>query len=123
MGNETDAKEKLRALLTRRNWSDKQASVRAGVSRSTISTYFREPDRDLLFNNMVALARALGVSLDWLAGLPPQPGVSLDWLAGRDRKHQPELTPEQEELVEAYNRLDEAHRSVVLNMVRDLAGK
>ena len=50
-------------------------------------------------------------------------GVSLDWLAGRDRKHQPELTPEQEELVEAYNRLDEAHRSVVLNMVRDLAGK
>lgn len=58
----------------------------------------------------IALADALGVSLDWLAGLPPQPGVDT-------------LEPDARELVEAYSRLDEAHRAVVLNMVRDLAGK
>lgn len=100
---------RLDSAMKTRGWTQGQLEHYSGVGQSHISQIVRGETRPRI-DKAVALARALGVSLDWLAGLPPQPGVD-------------SLEPDAQELVEAYHRLDEAHRQVVLNMVRDLAGK
>lgn len=95
--------------MRRRRWTQGQLEHASGVSQQHISQIARG-ERIPGIAALTKLAKALGVSLDWLAGLPPQPGVDT-------------LEPDARELVEAYSRLDEAHQAVVLNMVRDLAGK
>jgi len=100
--------EKLEALMELRGITQGVLELRSGVKQTTISGIITK-DRSPRLDTAVALADALD--------------VSLDWLAGRDRKHQPPLDPEQLALLEAFDRLDEDHRSVLLNIARDLAGK
>ena len=100
--------QRLDQVLTSRQLTQGQLSTYSGVGQSHISQIIRglkTPRLDVA----MALARALDVSLDWLAGLPPrEPGV---------------LQPDEEELVKAYRALDDAHQSAVLGLARDLGKK
>ena len=100
---------KIEEALTVRDWTQGQLELRSGVGQSHISQIVRGKTRPRI-DIAAALARALGVSLDWLAGVPPRPGGD-------------PLEPDEQELVEAFRRLDMAHRAVVLNMVRGLGAK
>lgn len=98
---------RLGQVIEQRELTQGQVELKTGLGQGHISQIIsgkRRPRIDIA----VALARALGVSLDWLAGLPPQPGVDT-------------LEPDARELVEAYSRLDEAHRQVVLLLAQGLA--
>ena len=100
--------QRLDQVLTSRQWTQGQLATYSGVGQSHISQIIRglkTPRLDVA----AALARALDVSLDWLAGLPPrEPGA---------------LEPDEEELLKAYKELDDAHQGVVLNMTRGLGEK
>ncbi len=88
-----------------RNWTQSDLARYSGLRQAHISQIINA-ERRPRFELMIPLARALDVSLDWLAGLPPkEPGV---------------LEPDEEELLKAYQALDDAHRKVVLDMVRGL---
>lgn len=106
--NNTGFGRRVEQLLASRQWTQGQLSAYSGIGQSHISQVIRglkTPRLDVA----MALARALDVSLDWLAGLPPQePGI---------------LEPDEEELLKAYKALDEAHRKVVLGLARDLGEK
>ena len=100
--------QRINDALTARGWSQKRLEIRSGVSQQHISQIVNG-ERKPGITTVVKLARALDVSLDWLAGLPPrEPGA---------------LEPDEEELLKAYRELDEAHQGVVLNMVRGLGEK
>lgn len=96
-------------VIEQRELTQGQVELKTGLGQGHISQIIsgkRRPRIDIA----IALARALGVSLDWLAGLPPPPGVA-------------SLDPAQRELVEAFGRLTPAHQTAVLRMVRDLVEK
>lgn len=88
-----------------RGWKQQDLADASGLSQGHLSEVINGKRR-LQFVLMIRLARALDVSLDWLAGLPPkEPAV---------------LEPDEEELLKAYRALDEAHRKAVLGLARDL---
>ena len=96
--------EKARKI---RGWTQGQLEEYAKVDQSTISklkTTGRDPD----FPIACKLAQALGVSLDWLAGLPARtPG---------------ELLPDEQELLRLYrNELEDGSRDVLLDMAHTMA--
>ncbi len=97
--------DRVKQALKARRWTQKQLELHSGVSQQHVSQIVNGK-RSPGFEYVIPIARALDVSLDWLAGLPPkEPGA---------------LEPDEEELLKAYQALDEAHRKVVLDMVRGL---
>ncbi len=99
---------RLGQIIAQRDLTQGQVELKTGLGQGHISQIIagkRRPRIDIA----TALADALN--------------VSLDWLAGRERRHQPPLAPDQQALLEAYARLAEGHKAAVLNMVRELAGK
>ena len=100
--------QRVNDAMLARQWTQSDLAERSGLRQAHISQIINA-ERRPRFELMIPLARALGVSLHWLAGMEPkEPGV---------------LEPDEEELLKAYGALDEAHRKVVLNMVRGLGEK
>lgn len=103
-----DTRERLAALLKERGLSQRKLAERSGVSRSHLSAYLTGTREDMGFSLMAAVARALDVSLDWLAGLPP--------------RHSDALQPDEEDLLRAWRAIeDERLRRWLLNAARDAA--
>ena len=104
---------RIQMALELKGFSQGQLAHKSGVNQSHISMILagkRSPGTDKL----IAIARALDVSLDWLAGLPPRtPG---------------ELAPDEEDLLTAYRTLREAGRggsvlSLAKAAVEELEGR
>ena len=72
--------EKLRALRTRRRWSQRELAARAKVRQALISQLESGRQTDTTGGNLRKLALALGCSVDFLAGMyngstdVPRPG-------------------------------------------------
>ncbi|MGI6376461.1 MAG: helix-turn-helix domain-containing protein [Anaerolineae bacterium] len=88
-----------------RDWTQGQLALFSGVRQPHISQIIRGERRP-----RIDIAIALADALD----------VSLDWLAGRDRKHQPALTPEEQELLRVFRQFDEAEQSLALDLIQTL---
>jgi transcriptional regulator with XRE-family HTH domain len=58
---------RVRQARTAKGWSLRQADLAAGVSEMAFRR--AEDGRDVALSTAAEIARALGVSLDWLAGL------------------------------------------------------
>jgi transcriptional regulator with XRE-family HTH domain len=54
---------------TRRGWSQKELSEKTGLSQKTLSLLEKGHSQRLYVETVVRLAKALGVSTDWLLGL------------------------------------------------------
>jgi transcriptional regulator with XRE-family HTH domain len=54
---------------TRRGWSQKELSEKTGLSQKTLSLLEKGHSQRLYAETVVRLAKALGVSTDWLLGL------------------------------------------------------
>ncbi len=101
-----DSRERLRAILELRGWSQRKLSERTGVSNSHISAYLAGTRKDMSFELMAQLAQALNVSLDWLAGLPPRNSEA--------------LAPDEAELLAQYRRIASSEiRQFIVNAARD----
>ena len=95
---------RIQMALELKGFSQGQLAHKSGVNQSHISMILagkRSPGTDKL----IAIAQALDVSLDWIAGLPPRtPG---------------QLTPDEDELLAAYRALQKHGRgSVVLTVAK-----
>lgn len=100
--------QRINSAMLARGWTQSDLARVSGLRQAHISQIINA-ERRPRFELMIPLARALGVSLDWLAGLPPR---------------EPEaLAPDEDELLRAYKALDEAHQRVVLDMVKGLGEK
>jgi transcriptional regulator with XRE-family HTH domain len=99
---------RLQQLMDMRRLSQGQVETFTGVQQQNVSKILKEGSEPKI-KTIIALARGLGVSADYLLGLPPRdPAV---------------LEPAEEELLKAYKVLDDVHRKAILTMVRDLGEK
>jgi len=98
--------EKIEAMMALRGITQGVLELRAGIKQQTISSIITK-DRSPRLDTAIALADALD--------------VSLDWLAGRDRKYQPPLDPEETALLQAFEKLGDDLRRAILSMVTQLA--
>lgn len=104
----TAIKTRLRSILKRRRVSLRKLELVAGVPKSTTGSALKENERDIGFFTIVAIAQSVGFSLDWLAGLPPrQPG---------------ELKPDEQEILDLYQSLQNKYtRTFALRQMRTIA--
>lgn len=58
---------------TKRNWNQKKLSEQAGLSQKTLSLIEKGHAHRLYADTVVRLAKALGVTTDWLLGLTSEP--------------------------------------------------
>lgn len=76
--SDMDTKTKLKMLCDERGWSQAELLRQAGdpITASTYSAYLKSSKTDLTFKTAYALAKALGVDLNWLAddaeSMPPR---------------------------------------------------
>lgn len=84
-------RQQLKRLLSIRELSHAQVAVKSGIPRSNISKFLDGRRNEMGIGAVIEIARALDVSLDWLAGLPK----------GNPR----ELEPDEKRLLELYRRL------------------
>jgi len=103
-GNQPFARN-LRHALAIKNWSQGQPAHKAKVSQGHISMILRQ-ERGPSITIALALARALGVSLDWLAGLSKQ--------------NPKELEPDEQELLKLYDSLSDDGKAATLDTLRVL---
>lgn len=97
---------KVSALLATRGWTHSHLEQLSGVSGNYIGKILRGDRMDPGFQVVASLAQGLGVSLDWLADLPPQPDVNT-------------LSPEERILVESFRQVsDPLIRSFILDSAR-----
>ena len=102
-----DLKQRLENLLELRELSQGWLAHRTGISRSNITQWLREEERDIGFTSAIAIACALDVSLNWLAGLPDG---------------QPEaLMPDEAFLLDLYRQADEPSRKMIIVMAKAAA--
>jgi transcriptional regulator with XRE-family HTH domain len=64
--------EKIRKLRQQRHWLQQELAERSGVRQALISELEQGRKTDTTGTNLRKLAVALGVSLDYLAGLAPE---------------------------------------------------
>ena len=64
--------EKIRKLRQQRHWLQHELAQRSGVRQALISELEHGRKTDTTGRNLCKLAVALGVSLDYLAGLAPE---------------------------------------------------
>lgn len=60
--------QRLRYVLTKRDVTIKELSKLTGVPEHTLYLY-RTSERPPTFDNLVAIGKALHISLDWLCGM------------------------------------------------------
>lgn len=70
--------DSLRAARERRGWSREELAYHAGVSWSAIAQIESGRRRDIRLSSLSALASALDVSIDQVAGLPTPPARGLE---------------------------------------------
>lgn len=99
--------ERLQTLLDMRGWTHGMLASRSGVSRNYISKIIKGTRKDPGLSIMAALAQALDVSLDWLAGLPPRNPDALD--------------PDEAQLVDCYRRIASEYQYLALDHVCKMA--
>jgi len=99
-----DWRRRLANLLDLRGWSHGKLACRTKISRSNISTFLSNSDRDIGFSKAIAIAKALDISLDWLAGLP--------------KRNPNKLEPDEDELVNLYRLLPDYEKPAILGSVR-----
>jgi transcriptional regulator with XRE-family HTH domain len=99
--------ERLQSILEQRGLTQGQLALKSKVPQSHISMIINE-QRTPGIDVAVKLARALDVSLDWLAGLPP--------------REKSVLTPDEEELLRLYRALETNMRATLLDVARSLTG-
>lgn len=78
-----DLGQKVKRLRESREWSQAELARRAGVTKSAISTYelgIRTPSADVV----CSLAKAFGVSADYLLGIAERRSVEVEGLSERD---------------------------------------
>lgn len=78
-----DLGQKVKRLRESRDWSQAELARRAGVTKSAISTYelgIRTPSADVV----CSLAKAFGVSADYLLGIAERRSVEVEGLSERD---------------------------------------
>lgn len=97
--------QRISSALEFREWTQGQLSLRSGVGQSHISQILRERKMPRL-DIAAALARALDVSLDWLAGLP--------------ERHPEALAPDEAELLRLYRQLNKTDRGIVIGLARNM---
>jgi DNA-binding Xre family transcriptional regulator len=71
-GEEPSIAATLRSIRERRGWSREDLALQSGVSAAAIAQLETGRRVDVRLRSLVALADALGVSLDELAGRPPE---------------------------------------------------
>lgn len=99
-----DYRERLLNALELREWSQGKLAALSGVSRSHISMFLSGDRREMGFSKVAALARALDVSLDWLAGMP--------------KRNPGELEPDEKELVRLYRTLPPDGQELMFTTMR-----
>ena len=75
--------EKIKRLRESRNWAQSELARRAGITKGAISTYeldTRTPSADAVY----ALAKAFGVSADYLLGIETRRTIEIDGLSDRE---------------------------------------
>lgn len=78
-----DLGQKVKRLRESRDWSQAELARRAGITKSTISTYelgIRTPSADVV----CSFAKAFGVSADYLLGIAERRSVEVEGLSERD---------------------------------------
>jgi len=98
------ARKRLAGLIEIYGLSHGQLALKAQVPRSNITKFLKGTRRDMGFSSMAKLARALDVSLDWLAGLP--------------KRNPKELEPDEAELLKLYRSLPDYEKPAILGSVR-----
>lgn len=100
--------EKLAAILEIRDWSQGKLAAKSGLSRRYIGMIISGERDSPSLNAAQAIARALEVSLDWLAEMPiTDPG---------------QLNPQEQELINQFRAItDDQLRNLAMNSVRSLA--
>jgi len=98
------ARERLAGLIEMYDFSHGQVALKAQVPRSNITKFLKGTRRDMGFSSMAKLARALDVSLDWLAGLP--------------KRDPNELEPDETELLRLYRCLADDDKRIILGSVK-----
>lgn len=103
-------KDRLLAAMEIRNLTQGQLSVKTGLSQSAISRLVTGDNLPTI-ERAAKLARALGVSLDWMCDLPPR-------TIG-------ELAPDEDQLLTYYRRARTAGRNtgIILNTVKAMSGE
>lgn len=98
--------ERLQALMELRNISQNMLALRSGVKQTTIS----------------GIINGSAPRLDTAAALADALGVSLDWLAGRQVKDSgATLTPQEERLLQVFRQFDPEEQALALDLIQTLA--
>lgn len=100
--------QRLNSAMLARGWTQSDLARESGLRQAHISQIINA-DRRPRFELMIPLARALDVSLDWLAGLPPREPEALE--------------PDEDELLRVYRSMDKSHKDAMLSLGRSLEGK
>jgi transcriptional regulator with XRE-family HTH domain len=98
--------EKLAGLLEMRGWSYRQLAMRSGVSAAYINLLASGKRETPSLDVAIAIAKAFGVSLNWLADLPD-----------RDQPADA-VTPDEQELLALYRELHPDARRMFLEVTR-----
>jgi len=85
-------RQRLINVLHVRDMSQRELSKRTGISKSHLSGYLHGVADRMTLEMWVKIAQALDFSLDWLAGLP--------------QKGDRPCTPEEEELLQLWRKVD-----------------
>ena len=109
MNNGETLGQRIKRVREQRGWSQGALAMRSKVSQSMVSMA-ESDDREPRTSTFVAIARALDVSLDWLA-------------TGEMRTPE-ELQPDEQALIEAWRAIDsDSIKAFLLNSARDAARK
>lgn len=97
---------RVESVLIIKEMTQGQLALYSGLSQSHISQII-DGKRRPRFDLVAALARALDVSLDWLA-------------FGQERTPEA-LAPDEAELLRLYRQINETHRGIVIGLARNLS--
>jgi transcriptional regulator with XRE-family HTH domain len=105
MTKEVTLGERLQSVMDMRELTQGQVALKTGVEQSHISLILAGK-RNPRIDKVIALARGLDVSLDWLCDLPR-------------RESNPE-TPDEKELLDAYRQIQNPDiKRMILNSAKD----
>ncbi|GHV83853.1 transcriptional regulator [Spirochaetia bacterium] len=104
-------KENLKAELEFSGMLIKELAARSGVNRRTIDNYLSTYKSQPSAENAVKIARALGVSVEYLVTGNDKP---------RREKTLAALSPDLRVLVQTVEQLDEKHREFAFTLINDI---
>jgi len=105
--------ERLEGRMRDRNMSQSELARRVGVSQQAIWKLVNGSSRTS--GRIGRIARELGTTPAWLEGETDDPDA--------DAPAEPELTPDQRELVECFEELPESEQAALLQIAKAMAGR